>query len=121
VLGHPSPEGVEPSRTFRDLGFDSLMAVELRDRLGALTGRRLPATLVFDYPTPAAVAGFVLAGGQAGTPDPAVARAAAGEPVAIVGLSCRYPGQAGTQEGCGTCWPRAMTPSRSSRRTEAGT
>ena len=99
VLGHPSPEGVEPSRTFRDLGFDSLMAVELRDRLGALTGRRLPATLVFDYPTPAAVAGFVLAGDQPGTPDPAVARAAAGEPVAIVGLSCRYPGQAGTQEG----------------------
>jgi acyl transferase domain-containing protein/acyl carrier protein len=104
VLRHPSPEAVEADRAFSELGFDSLTAVEMRDRLGEATGQRLPATLLFDYPNPAAVAAFLrskLAGelaGQTAVPQ-AVAAADAGEPVAIVAMSCRFPGGVRDPEG----------------------
>ncbi|MFI9825752.1 type I polyketide synthase, partial [Streptomyces sp. NPDC052013] len=98
VLGHASATSVDAERAFRDLGFDSLSAVELRNRLTQATGVRLPATLVFDHPTPVAVARLLVskitvdatAAGRA--PATRARRQDRGEPLAIVGMSCRFPG-----------------------------
>ncbi|MEV0515994.1 acyltransferase domain-containing protein, partial [Nonomuraea sp. NPDC050405] len=111
VLGHRDPGGIEAGRTFKDLGFDSVAAVELRDRLRAATGLRLPAGVLFDHPTPErltdhlhtllASTGTPGTGQAAGTgpvPDaptadvPTADDPADDELVAVVGMGCRYPG-----------------------------
>ncbi len=94
VLGHAPGSAVADDRTFSDLGFDSLTAVDLRNQLATATGVRLPATLVFDYPTPAALAARLRSQlvGAEGTAAPARVAAVADEPIAIIGMSCRYPG-----------------------------
>ncbi|WP_299529237.1 type I polyketide synthase, partial [uncultured Streptomyces sp.] len=102
VLGRTDPHRLDPRRAFKEIGFDSLAGVELRNRLNAATGQRLPATVVFDHPTPQGVADLVLslltpATVTAGTGGPAV-RAAADEPIAIVGMACRYPGGVSSPE-----------------------
>ncbi|MFD6045923.1 KR domain-containing protein, partial [Streptomyces koyangensis] len=97
VLGHESTDEIDATRAFRDVGFDSLTAVELRNRLNTATGVRLPSTVVFDHPNPTALAEEVLselfgvvAAGQGSVVT--VAAAAPSEPIAIVGMGCRYPG-----------------------------
>ncbi|MQS13783.1 SDR family NAD(P)-dependent oxidoreductase [Streptomyces kaniharaensis] len=97
VLGHASAAAIGAERTFKDLGFDSLSAVELRNRLTQATEVRLPATLVFDHPSPLAVARLILTevGAVTQAPRPAARprrRTATDEPLAIIGMSCRYPG-----------------------------
>ncbi|MFD4242837.1 type I polyketide synthase [Streptomyces sp. NPDC058525] len=122
VLGHAAPEAVDVERTFRELAFDSVLGVELRNRLGAVTGLRLPTTLIFDHPTPAQVAAHILDAYLDQEPDASAAEPApaarttttpaavteavteaapdgAAEPIAIVAMSCRFPGGVRDPEG----------------------
>ncbi|MFI9550073.1 type I polyketide synthase [Nonomuraea endophytica] len=98
VLGHSSGDAVDETRTFGDLGLDSAGAVEFRDRLSAAAGRALPASLVYDHPTPSAVGAFLTGNGPALADRAETVETAAGEPIAIVAMSGRWPGGAGTPE-----------------------
>ncbi|HWM02390.1 MAG TPA: type I polyketide synthase, partial [Actinophytocola sp.] len=69
VLGHVTVDGVPADRRFQDLGFDSLLAVELRNRLMTVTGVRLPPTVVFDHPTPGALADRLRTGLEPDEPE----------------------------------------------------
>ncbi|SFE89461.1 Acyl transferase domain-containing protein [Actinacidiphila alni] len=123
VLGHADGTAIDPRRSFKDLGLDSQGTVELRNRLKDATGLRLPTTLLFEFPTPKRLAerlaeltaeagaedaqdpadAYAEADGEfsetieaADTPDAAENDSA--EPIAIVAMSCRYPGGVSTPE-----------------------
>ncbi|MFG2224953.1 SDR family NAD(P)-dependent oxidoreductase [Streptomyces sp. NPDC048644] len=107
VLGLGGTAALPADRAFKDAGFDSLTSVELRNRLNSATGLTLPTTLLFDYPTPDAIVGLLMdqyvdtraQDTPATTAAPASAsRATADEPLAIVGMACRYPGGVASPE-----------------------
>ncbi|MFF4180050.1 SDR family NAD(P)-dependent oxidoreductase, partial [Streptomyces sp. NPDC001750] len=109
VLGHGADMVLDPRRSFREAGFDSLTAVELRNRLGNAVGLRLPATLVFDHPDAEALVRYLKTELFGADPEDAEASTGIGavvpgagyepdEPVAIVGMACRYPGGVTTPE-----------------------
>ncbi|MGX1887870.1 type I polyketide synthase, partial [Streptomyces sp. NPDC055287] len=103
VLAHSDPEALDLEQTFKGLGFDSLTTVQFRNHLNAATDLGLPTTLAFDHPTPAALAQHLYqqltesAPTVAPTP-PASATGTREEPIAIVGIGCRYPGGVASAE-----------------------
>ncbi|WP_040793209.1 type I polyketide synthase, partial [Nocardia paucivorans] len=97
VLGHDSADDIAPDQRFDAIGFDSLGGVEFRNRLAKAAGVTLPSTLVFDHPTPAAVAKLVLSRIESEpetepTTEKVARRVGTDEPIAIVGMACRFPG-----------------------------
>nr|AXL05737.1 AMP-dependent synthetase [uncultured bacterium] len=94
VLGHTGADAVHPGRTFKDAGFDSLTAVELRNRLAGATGLTLSPAMIFDYPKPAALAEHLratLLGDTAHRPAATATNQTTDEPIAIVAMACRFP------------------------------
>ncbi|MBI0300835.1 acyltransferase domain-containing protein, partial [Streptomyces sp. PRKS01-29] len=100
ALGLASADAVEANQAFSAFGFTSLTAVALRNRLNAATGARLAATVVFDHPTPAALARHLVREitGRRSEQTPVRARGMSDEPVAIVAMGCHLPGEVRTPE-----------------------
>ncbi|MGH3859103.1 type I polyketide synthase [Actinokineospora sp.] len=100
VLGHQDAASVLPSRTFKELGVDSATAVELRNRLRAATGLRLSTGLLFDHPTPDAVVDHLtsLSDNDKQAVVITASQPADDDPVVIVAMGCRYPGEVTTPE-----------------------
>ncbi|MFI1336384.1 type I polyketide synthase, partial [Streptomyces sp. NPDC020845] len=102
VLGHGSPENIHAERAFKELGFTSLTAVQFRNRLCEATGLTLAPTIVFDYPSPAALVQHLcqqLLGTRGETVSHVpLTTVGTGEPIAIIGMACRYPGDVQTPE-----------------------
>lgn len=103
VLGHTDLSEIPADRVFSELGFDSLTSVELRNRLSAATGLALSSGLVFDYPSPVALAAHLLKRQTETTPGPEPLEATSrstdpDDPIVIVGMACRFPGGVRTPE-----------------------
>ncbi|WP_369172894.1 SDR family NAD(P)-dependent oxidoreductase [Streptomyces sp. R28] len=105
VLRHSTTDAIGAQRAFKEVGFDSLTALELRNRVNATTGLSLPTTITFDYPNPTALAGFIL-GRLTGDGGPKVdghlperfTASTDDELIAIVGMACRFPGDVESPE-----------------------
>ncbi|MET7575511.1 beta-ketoacyl synthase N-terminal-like domain-containing protein, partial [Streptomyces sp. NPDC005492] len=105
LLGHRGGADVDPAVPFRSAGFDSMTAVDLRNRLQTATGLPIPSSMVFDYPTPARLAAFLAdrLGGTRAADDTAAPLSAVpatdDDPLVIVGMSCRFPGGVSDPDG----------------------
>ena len=94
ILGHADANSIDPGRSFKELGFDSVTAVDLRNRLNASLGLRLPSSVLYDHPSPGRLARHIddEFPGSTGADDVPVPAVASDEPIAIVSMACRLPG-----------------------------